>query len=389
MNGQRIVDACRAGARHLLPAAAVGMIVSGFYAVAEWPRGNPAATIFIGALIGIFIHGFITLFERIAGAWIDRFGTTARALGHALLFVIGGMMGGVLGLVTGVNLVGHSMTIADVLHGRVRFFAIMAGATALVAASGFRAYDLLRTRHARTLEQLKEREWAEKELELARSIQTRLLPPPRVEGDGYAVEARNLPARFVAGDFYDIVPLDDGSLVIVVADVAGKGLGASLIMASVKAVLPFVAREGAQRAMSMLNAKLVGELGKREFVALALARFRPSDGDLEIVNAGLPDPYLISREGVTPLEARGERLPLGVRAEVSYEPLRATLGHGERLVLLSDGIPESPVRGEPLGYDRVAEMLGQSRDIDAFLDDVRNAGAALEDDWTIVNVERR
>ena len=80
----------------------------------------------------------------------------------------------------------------------------------------------------------------------------------------------------MAGDFYDIVRLDDGTIVIVVADVAGKGVGASLIMASVKAVLPFVAREGAQRAMSMLNAKLVNELGKREFVALAYARFNPA-----------------------------------------------------------------------------------------------------------------
>ena len=61
--------------------------------------------------------------------------------------------------------------------------------------------------------------------------------------DNICVAARNLPASFVAGDFYDFVRSDDGAVTIVVADVAGKGMGASLIMASVKAVLPFVSRE--------------------------------------------------------------------------------------------------------------------------------------------------
>ena len=70
----------------------------------------------------------------------------------------------------------------------------------------------------------------------------RLLPPQRIEGQGFSIAARNFPAHMVAGDFYDVVKLDDGSVAVIVADVAGKGMGASLIMASVKAVLPFVGR---------------------------------------------------------------------------------------------------------------------------------------------------
>ena len=58
-------------------------------------------------------------------------------------------------------------------------------------------------------------------------------------------------------------------------------------------------------------------------------------------------------------------------------------------MFLSDGIPEAPVGGEPLGYDRVAQMLGQTGDLDSFLDLVRGAGATVEDDWTAVVVERR
>ncbi|HYC89255.1 MAG TPA: PP2C family protein-serine/threonine phosphatase [Thermoanaerobaculia bacterium] len=359
--------------------------MSGFYAVAEWPGGSPPATIFIGMVIGVFIHAFIYGFETLFGPTIDRFGGTVRAVGHALIFVAGGVLGGVLGLTAGVNLVGHSMNVFDVFRGRGQFFIIMAAATALIAASGFRAYDLLRDR---LLQQLEERAGAEKELELARSIQNRLLPPSRIDGDGFTVSARNLPARFVAGDFYDVLRLDDGSVVIVVADVAGKGIGAALIMASVKAVLPFVARERPQQAMSMLNEKLVQELAKREFVALAYARLTPSDGALEVLNAGFPEPYVVSGGGVRALATSGERLPLGVRAGVRYEPLRTTLERGERLVFLSDGIPEAPVKGEPLGYDRVSQMLGRTNDLDAFLDLVRTAGGTVEDDWTAVMVAR-
>jgi hypothetical protein len=385
MDRRRFLSACRTRGSHALAAACVGAIVSGFYAVAEWPGGSPLSTIFIGMVIGVFIYAFIYVFETLFGPTIDRFGGTIRAVGHALIFVAGGVLGGMLGLTAGVNLVGHSMDVFDVLRGRGRFFMIMAGATALVAASGFRAYDLLRDR---LLQQLEERAGAEKELELARSIQNRLLPPPRIDGHGFTVSARNLPARFVAGDFYDVLHLDDGSVVIVVADVAGKGIGAALIMASVKAVLPFVARETAQQAMSMLNEKLVQELARREFVALAYARLTPSDGALEVLNAGFPEPYIVSSGGVRALATSGERLPLGIRAGVRYEPLRTTLERGERLVFLSDGIPEAPVNGEPLGYERVSQMLGQTNDVDAFLDLVRAAGGTLEDDWTAVMVAR-
>ena len=87
-------------------------------------------------------------------------------------------------------------------------------------------------------------ELGRRELEMARDVQRRLLPPSEVAGPGWEVAARCLPARVVAGDFYDILRHPDGSVDVVVADVAGKGFAASLIMASVKAMLPFVTAEG-------------------------------------------------------------------------------------------------------------------------------------------------
>jgi serine phosphatase RsbU (regulator of sigma subunit) len=93
---------------------------------------------------------------------------------------------------------------------------------------------------------------------LARSIQKRLLPPRELDEEGYSLAARNEAASYVAGDYFDIFSLSNGDLSLVVADVAGKGIGASLIMASTKAVLPFIANENTVGgALSALNERLV------------------------------------------------------------------------------------------------------------------------------------
>ena len=134
--------------------------------------------------------------------------------------------------------------------GRMRWLLLVTVAVTVLVALLAQGYHQLRERLSESIEKLKESEFAEKELELARSIQSRLLPPPLVEGEGFAVTARNLPARVVAGDFYDVLRHEDGSIGIVVADVSGKGIGASLIMASVKAVFPFVANGSVDGSIS-------------------------------------------------------------------------------------------------------------------------------------------
>jgi serine phosphatase RsbU (regulator of sigma subunit) len=375
--------------------AGVGALVSGAYGINQWPEGF-ANTVFIGAIIGLYIYVCITIFKRVFRRFFDRLGPNARAVARAIIFLVGGLLGGALGLLSGVWLLGAPMTFRELLVGQGRGIVVVAAVTALVAGIAFRAFEILRTRLARTIEQLKEAEWAEKEIELARSIQTRLLPPPLVEDELFTIAACNLPARYVAGDFYDIVRLEDGSVVIAAADVAGKGLGASLIMASVKAVLPFVAREGAQQAMVTLNEKLVRELGRREFVALAFARFTPADGTLELLNAGFPDPYVVSGSGVRALVATGPRLPLGVRSGIAYETLRTNIARGERVVFVSDGIPEAPARGEPLGYERLVAILAATNGnvrgmewLDHFIAEVHAiVDERIEDDWTAVVLHR-
>lgn len=205
------------------------------------------------------------------------------------------------------------------------------------------------------------------ELELARRIQKRLMPSPLVEVEGFSVAARLHAAEFVSGDFYDVLERGDGVVDVVVADVSGKGVGASLIMAFVKARLPMLPPDlPVAEVLRELNAQLHGDLGPRQFVALAYARLHGrSGGDsgdhgrVEVANAGLPYPHLL-RPGAPPevVIGRGPSLPLGVRGEVDYVSIDASFRPGDRLMLCSDGIPEArTAQGEPLGYGVLLRLL--------------------------------
>jgi sigma-B regulation protein RsbU (phosphoserine phosphatase) len=300
------------------------------------------------------------------------------------------MLGWFIGLGL-VNWMFNKRLVIPAISGEIRTFLIVVAGVALMIGLLFRSYEMMAGR-------LRQREWAERELEIARSIQTRLLPPEHIEGDGFSVAARNLPAHYVAGDFYDIVRLDDGSVMIAVADVAGHGIGAGLTMASVKAVLPFLAPKGLAETMQSLNQRLARELGPREFVAFVCAVYQPQTGVLEIANAGCPDPYLLTRNGVETISCDGVRLPLGLRPELHYSTTTRRLDPGGRLLLLSDGIPEaSRLEGQPLGYDALQQIVDALRNLpdrgtawlDRLLREVQDrVGTNLTDDWTALLLER-
>lgn len=345
-----------------------------------------------GALGGFFINLTCSVLGRIYGPWIARKAPRHERLLLASLYFLGGLAGFVLAtaVVTATSIVP-----AGTIRVLLPYFGVISGGAAIVVGLLFYTFGLLQERLRASVERLKEHEFAEKELELAREIQSRLLPPSEIEAGAYRVASRNVAARFVAGDFYDVFPLAGGALGVAVADVSGKGMGASLIMASVKAVLPLVAGEKSVEAtLAALNRKLVAELGPREFVALAYARFEP-DGRFTLANAGLPDPYVVgAADGPRVLEVAGGRLPLGLRGDVEYGSLEGRLERGEKLLLFTDGLPEAPkLDGDPIGYSALEQLFaGDSESPGAFLDGLlerlRAATApTLADDWTAVAVE--
>jgi serine phosphatase RsbU (regulator of sigma subunit) len=262
------------------------------------------------------------------------------------------------------------------------------------------AFEASHHAERRAFEARREQELSTQELELARALQQRLLPPSELERPGFALAARNLAARGVAGDFYDYFESADGTLHFAVADVAGKGMAASLIMATVKALLPWVAAgRPVDAALDELNRRLADLLGPREFVALALAAYQPATGRLELSNAGLPDPYLL--RGSAPVEVRAveaplPRLPLGRLRHHAYRRLILELAPGDRLLMLTDGLPEAPMAvDEPLGYERLVGFLDHAAATPAaFLDVLHRRLRAVvlsdqDDDWTTLLLERK
>ncbi len=373
-----------------------------FGAALTWvlSRGFPGARgLAFGGFIGLCCYLLSVLSERFLHEPLSRLPAGRAAVVRGVVFSLAGVAGFVVGQTLGGPLfLGSPLRLPNLKGGLGIALGISAALSVLVGLP-ITAYEILKRRLADSVARLKEAEYAEKELELARAIQQRLLPPAELEGPGWAVAARCVPARHVGGDFYDVFHLDDGRLGLAVADVAGKGMGAALIMATAKAVVPLLATSADPAAtLAALDAKLGKELGKREFVALAFAVYDASTGEMRLANAGLPDPYLL-RPGEAPraLACPGPRIPLGLKAGVAREALALRLAPGERVVFLSDGLPEAPrPDGEPLGYAALEALLdlpGDGRPGEAvglLLSRVAAAaGAAPEDDATVLLLERR
>jgi hypothetical protein len=352
--------------------------------------GPPSArAVAAGGIVGLLCCVFCYVPLELVSGRLQPMPYLARQIARAAVLVLGGVTGWMVA--NWVTQAALGVAFSTSSRSLVVIVSLTVGAI-------FITYDQLTSRLRASIEQLKRREVERAELELAGEIQRRLLPPTLVTGDGYRVIARHRPARVVAGDFYDVFRLGDASLAVVVADVVGKGMGASLIMATVKAMIPLLAADRSITDTTReLNRRLHRELGRREFVALAFIRLDPRTGRVELVNAGLPDPYLRQPDGaVSTVAACGPRLPVGVRAEVEYEATAIELRPGQRLVILTDGIPETRTAGgDLLGYDGLTRLLARpGEETETWLDELlgqveaRTSGDA-DDDWTVVVVEVR
>jgi hypothetical protein len=169
-----------------------------------------------GALGGFLAYVFCHLLDATVGNRIrDRQLVPGKAVGVPLYFI-----GGCAALLATTAVLQMLRLMPFTLdRGDLRMAFLISGGISIVVGLLFSSFELMRHRLLESVERIKEQEFAEKELTLARSIQRRLLPPEEITGEGYRIMARNLPARFVAGDFYDVFPLSDGAVGIVVADV--------------------------------------------------------------------------------------------------------------------------------------------------------------------------
>lgn len=213
------------------------------------------------------------------------------------------------------------------------------------------------------------------DLEVARDIQLAMLPSGTWSNNAVAACGLTRPANTVGGDFYDILPLPDGRLVIAVGDVAGKGSPAALLMALLLAILRTLVDEGlkAGELAGRLNVQVARHAPASRFITLFYGEYEPATGRLTYVNAGHMPPLV--RRAAT---GRSERLAstgvaLGMFEESTYEAESVVLEPGDLLVLYSDGITEAEnPRGEPFedaGLERVLSNLA--------VDDLSAAGRTI------------
>ena len=222
----------------------------------------------------------------------------------------------------------------------------------------------------------RDQERASSELAAARSVQELMIPHEKLATPGYEVDSIYNPANEVGGDFYHIHPTSDGGLLVVIGDVAGKGLQAAMNVSMLMGALRSIKEHGPAKILESLNRVLVGS---DSFTTCQAAWFGPN-GELVLANAGHLPPYLNSQEVALP-----GGLPLGVLASVSYPEVRLYLHPGDRILLTSDGVVEArQPSGELFGFDRVHNLSNQSAFYIA--DAAKEFGQ--EDDITVLTVRR-
>ena len=196
----------------------------------------------------------------------------------------------------------------------------------------------------------------EQEMQSAREIQRVLIPDALPPLEGFSMTSAYRPALEVGGDFFQIIRDDDGSTIVALGDVSGKGLKAAMNVSLIVGVLRSLSNENSGPAMMLqgLNRCLCGRL-QGGFVTVVILRLRPN-GVVTLANAGHLPPFLNRRE----LEMEGS-LPLGLLSSVTYDEATILLEPGDQLSLYTDGLVEAcDAAGDLYGFDRL-KILFASR----------------------------
>lgn len=229
------------------------------------------------------------------------------------------------------------------------------------------------------------------ELDEAQGFQRTLMPNEAPSQGVFAMSGLCLPCRAVGGDWFDYIPMADGRIAVVVADVSGKGMPAALLMASTRSIVRLVAERVMTPAavLTQLNDVLPKDLPHSKFVTMVYALLNPADRTVTFASAGHNPPLLVSEEGSRFVESmRGT--PLGIW-KGAFSEQRLEITPGSRFVLYSDGVSEAAnPASEEYGASRIQTHFNRSESsVDSLLHDIHqfSAGAPLEDDATVVLID--
>ena len=253
--------------------------------------------------------------------------------------------------------------------------------------------------NARMAGALAERARLKREFELAAEVQRAFLPPMRARG--FPVHGASRAAYEAAGDFYDIVERGDGTVCFAIADVAGKGMNAALIMAETASLFRYLARHAHDpwQILRAINGELYANRRGGLFVTMTCGILDADRRGVRLANAGhMPTLYVPRRGGAAQRRLAAEAPPLGVLPDLEGAPAQAasTALDAHSLYLFSDGLSESlGPDGEEVGIDGLEAAIAAAAACDPepaarltrVLDRIAAGGDPAADDLTLMLVE--
>jgi sigma-B regulation protein RsbU (phosphoserine phosphatase) len=258
----------------------------------------------------------------------------------------------------------------------------------------------------------KEKERLQSEIEIAREVQNQLFPKSMPAAETLRLTAACTPARLVSGDYYDYLNLIDSQIAFAIGDVAGKGISAALLMATVQSTMRTQLRAGRELAaaagdaaqhtalstaalVSRLNQQLFAYTPPEKFATFYFALYDDATGWLRYTNAGHLPPILVRRGVPTRLDVTGT--VVGAFASSEYGESAIHLQSGDLLACFTDGITEPENEfGEMFGEDRLTEVIVKNSEretseiITAVMESVRQwtGSPELQDDMTLLLARR-
>ena len=236
-----------------------------------------------------------------------------------------------------------------------------------------------------------------REHEEATLIQRALLPSAMPQMPNWDIWALWTPASGIGGDCYDLLRLSESHLALSIADVAGKGLPAALLMSNLQAAVRAFASAGSRpdEVCASVNRLLCRNVLSGKFVTFCYVVFDTLDGTVSYANAGHNPPILMRADGRVEL-LEGTGTVIGIFPDTTYYSGQLAFNPGDRLLCFTDGITEAPSQDdEEFGEGRLIDLIrstprGSARRLAETISDVatRWAGGALRDDATLIVVER-
>jgi serine phosphatase RsbU (regulator of sigma subunit) len=256
----------------------------------------------------------------------------------------------------------------------------------------------VRIEHTRLAEMERARQIMARDLDQAAEIQQGYLPSVAPKLPGLDLAGHNAPCRTVGGDYYDFFPYENGRVAMVLGDVSGKGMPASLLMMGLQARVQALAEEPSDIAsvMTRLNRLTCANCPANRFITLFFCLLDGATGELVYCNAGHNPPVLMRADGKREL-LRGGGPVVGIIPEMEYSEYRNRMEPGDTLLIYSDGVTEAAnPQNEEFETERLVETVRLSRHLSAsqIVERIRMAvaahaaGAPQSDDITIIAAKR-